>query len=240
MSLAAEIEKFISGMDYGNTFTYAQLGINPAQYSTAAKALERLQKKGLIKRLSKGIFYKPEQSVFGELKPNDEEVIRTYLFENGKRVAYLTGTYLYNKMMLTTQVPNVWKIASFNSRIFVNRQNIKAKPVKAYAQVTENNYSLLGFLDALKDWNNIPDLNSSSGVKLMTNTLLELKPKQLKSLTEYALLYPPRVSAFLGALLESLNVGDPQKLKLRINPLTTYNIRLTQKDLPTIVNWNIR
>lgn len=240
MSLAAQIEKKISRIKEGSTFNYTQLGINPSQYSTAAKALERLLKKGSIKKLSKGIFYKPEQTIFGELKPNDEAVIKTYLFQNGVRVAYLTGTYIYNQMMLTTQVPNVWKIASFNKRIFVNRQSIKAKPVKAYAEVTESNYRLLGYLDALKDWNNIPDLSTTSGVNNLANKLSEFEPKQLQVLIKYALLYPPRVSAFLGALLEWLNRDIPKELRERLNPLTTYKIRLKKNDLPTAANWNIR
>jgi hypothetical protein len=43
------------------------LGIPKSEYQNAAKALERMQKNGLIKKSSKGVFYKPEQTVFGAL-----------------------------------------------------------------------------------------------------------------------------------------------------------------------------
>ena len=139
MSLAAQIEKKIKDFRVGESFNYADLSIAKDSYINAAKVLERLQRKGTIKKLSKGIFYKPQQSIFGELKPREAEVIKAYLYKNGTRVAYLTGNYLYNQMGLTRQVPRTWKIASYNNRIYVNRQNLKAKPVKAYAEVTEEN-----------------------------------------------------------------------------------------------------
>lgn len=239
MSLAAQIETTIKKLKKGSTFSYSDLGIAANSYTTAAKALERLQKKGKIKRLSKGIFYKPEQSVFGELKPSDVEVINTYLFQNGKRIAYLTGTYLYNQMNLTTQVPNTWKIATFNNRIFVNRQKIKAKPVKAYAPVTEENHRLLGFLDALKDWNTIQDLDTTSGIQVLNYWLTGFIPKQIVALKMYALKYPPRVRAFLAALFEEQKMTGAEELRQSLNPLSSYNIKLKPGDLSTAKNWNI-
>ncbi len=89
------------------------------------------RKKEKIKRLSKGIFYKPEQSVFGELKPSDVEVINTYLFQNGKRIAYLTGTYLYNQMNLTTQV------TQYMENCYVQQQDF-CEPPKNKSQASKS------------------------------------------------------------------------------------------------------
>ncbi|MCB0481908.1 MAG: hypothetical protein KDC83_10780 [Flavobacteriales bacterium] len=239
MSLAAQIETTISKLKEGSTFTYQDLGIEATNYAAAAKALERLQKKGKIRRLSKGIFYLPEQSVFGELKPTEAEVIKTYLFQDGKRVAYLTGTYLYNQMKLTLQVPNTWKVASYNNRILIDRQTIKARPVKAYVEVSEKNYRQLGFLDALKDWNSIPDMNSSGGISILLTQLKKLTDKETNVLKQYALKYPPRVRAFLGALLEQQKDVNLADLRESLNPLSTYKIRLKPTDLLTAPNWNI-
>jgi hypothetical protein len=239
MSLAAQIETTINSLEVGETFSYGDLGIAVSSYATAAKALERLKNKGKIKRLSKGIFYKPEQSVFGELKPSDQEVIKSYLFQNGKRKAYITGAYLYNQMMLTRQVANTWKIATFNARIFVNQQRIKAKPVKAYASVTEENYRLLGFLDALKDWNTIPDLDTTSGIQVLIFWLKEFTPEQIEEIKRYALQYPPRVRAFLAALFEELKMTGTVELRQSLNPLSSYGIRLKPGDLSTAKNWNM-
>ena len=87
MPLATDIRVRIKNLPEGKTFGYNNLRIAREDYTTAAKALERLQKQGVIKKVSKGVFYKPEQTVFGELKPDYSELLRSYLFENGKRIA---------------------------------------------------------------------------------------------------------------------------------------------------------
>jgi hypothetical protein len=240
MNLSAAIASRIEALPEDTTFRYDALDIPKTQYTTAAKVLERLQTRGVIKKLSKGIFYKPRNTVFGELKPGSGEVIKDYLFENGTRVAYLTGTYLYNQMGLTTQVPNVWRIASYNKRIFVKRGNLKATPVKSYAPITDENYSLLGFLDALKDWNTIPDLNPQQGIKRLLTLIKEFSQDQWKTLINYAILYPPRVAAFLGAMMEYAELSiDLHQLKERLNPLTTYKLIRVSMNLPTAFNWQI-
>src|SRR5690606_28656170 len=114
-------------MPEGTTFKYQQLGITATEYSAAAKALERLIEKDLIKRITTGVFYKPKKSIFGELRPSETEIIKPYLYERGKRIAYITGTALYNNMGLTTQVPKNVKVASRCKRIYINSGIIKAK-----------------------------------------------------------------------------------------------------------------
>lgn len=240
MSLAAQIEKRVAQFKLGESFTYEDLAVAKDQYLNTAKILERLQRKGVIKKLSKGIFYKPEQTVFGEIKPREAEVIKGYLFNNGKRIAYITGNYLYNQMGLTRQIPRNWKIASFNRRIYVNRQNLKAKPVKAYAPVTAENYRLLGFLDALKDWKTIPDLDTSEGLKVLKGFIQKFERSELLQLVDLALKYPPRVRAFLGALLEQEGIKEIDIIKESLNPISSFNLGLSKAQLPTALNWNIK
>ena len=240
MTLASQIRTRIKKLPEGKTFGYADLGIAKEEYQTAAKALERLQTDGNIKKVSKGVFYKPEQTVFGELKPDYSEQLRPYLFENGKRVAYETGFSLYNRMGLTTQMAFRIKIASRGKRISINRGALKADAVKSYTEVTEANYELLGFLDAIKDSKRIPDCPVSQAVKVLSGKIRTLNEKQIADLIKYALLYPPRVRALLGAMLENLNVQlNIAKLKQSLNPLSKIKLGLKKTDLPTIKNWNI-
>ncbi len=240
MTLASQIRTRIKKLPEGKTFGYADLGIAKEEYQTAAKALERLQSDGNIKKVSKGIFYKPEQTVFGELKPDYSEQLRPYLFENGKRVAYETGFSLYNRMGLTTQMAFRIKIASRGKRISINRGALKADAVKSYTEVTDANYELLGYLDAIKDSKRIPDCPVSQAVKVLSGKIKTLNEKQIADLIKYALLYPPRVRALLGAMLENLNVqSNIAKLKQSLNPLSTIKLGLKKTDLPTIKNWNI-
>jgi hypothetical protein len=240
MTLASKIQAKIKKLPEGRSFGYADLGIAKEDFQTAAKALERLQAKGVIKKLSKGIFYKPEQTVFGELQPEYSEQLRPYLYENGKRIAYETGFSLYNKMGLTTQMAFRIKIASRSKRIYINRGTLKADAIKSYVEVTESNYELLGLLDALKDIKRIPDCPTSEAVKIMSDKVSKLKEKQITELIKYALVYPPRVRALLGAILENIkSKANISKLKSSLNPLTIIKLGLKVKDLPTINNWNI-
>jgi hypothetical protein len=46
---------------------------------------------GKIAKLSKGKYYKPENTPFGNLQPNQAQVVKDLLEENGKITGYLTG-----------------------------------------------------------------------------------------------------------------------------------------------------
>ncbi len=240
MKLTQNIKNKIKELPEGKTFGYADLGIAAEDFQTAAKVMERLQAKGIVKKISKGVFYKPEQTVFGELKPDYNEQLRPYLFENGKRIAYETGFILYNRLGLTTQMAFRTKIASRSKRISINRGALKADAVKSYAEVTDKNYELLGFLDAFKDIKRIPDSNVKTSVKILSGKIKDLDEKQIAEMLKYAILYPPRVRALVGAILENANSTENlQKLKESLNPLSSYELGLKESDLPTLKNWNI-
>lgn len=239
MNIATKIASQIKQFPLGKTFGYKDLNITTNQYVTAAKALERLQKKGIIKKVANGKFYKPESTVFGELKPSETELLKPYLFEGDTRIAYITGASLYNQMGLTRQVTSKIKIASRGKRIYVQTGNIKATPVKSYVEVTNDNYRQLGFLDALKDINIISDLDQKSAVVILSNMLKEMPNKKLAETIKYALVYPPRTRALLGALLENMAKNELiQVLKESLNPFSEYKTVIS-KQLPTGKNWNL-
>lgn len=240
MKVAEKIKKKIAKMADGDTFTYQDMPILPAEYSAAAKAMERLIKAGIINRASTGIFYKPKNTAFGKLKPNEEELLKPYLFEDNKRIAYITGTALYNKMGLTTQVPKNIKVASRDKRIVTTIGNIKVNPVKSYTDVNNGNYSLLELLDILKDFKIIPDTDKSQTIRFVLKKINQLSEKEMELFIKIALKYPPRVRAFAGALLNELNPKEPfMELKKSINPLSTYDLGISKKELKNIEYWNI-
>ena len=191
--------------------------------------------------MSTGVFYKPKKTLFGELSPREEEILQAYLFVQNKRVAYITGTALYNRMGLTSQIPNIIKLASRNKRITVNTGSIKIKPVKSYMDVTNNNYYLLEILDILKDFTQIPDLDKKMAINYLLNKLKELSEKDKLRIIRYALQYPPRTRAFLGALLNTLSsTMNTNTLKQSLNPFTSYNLGISKEILITVSDWNIK
>ncbi len=242
MNLTTQIRNRIKQLPEGKTFGYDDLRIAKEDYTTAAKVLERLQKTGLIKKVSKGVFYKPKQTVFGELEPNYEEQLRLYLFENGKRIAYETGVSYYRRLGLTTQMAFTIKIASRGKRININRGSLKADAVKSYTEVSESNYEVLGLLDAFKDIKNIPDTSVAQSVRRLRAILKTLDKKQTETLIKYALLYPARVRALVGAILQNIDYTSKalDNLKQSLNPLSTIKLGLKESDLPTKNNWYIK
>lgn len=241
MTVSARITQQIQQFPEDMSFGYRELAIASQDFLSAAKALERLQKKGLIRKLAKGKFYKPKRTPFGEKKPDEQQMLKPYLYQQGKRIAYITGDYLYNQLGLTTQVPAVLKIASRGQRIFINLGAIKATAVKSYAEVTDDNYQMLGFLDAMKDLKQIPDVDLEKALAILKNQIRQLKASQRQALIDYALAYPPRVRALLGAMLTDLNQQkEATKLRNSLNPLTTFELGIDATLLASAPDWNIR
>lgn len=241
ITVTQKIETEVSKFSYGSTFRYEQLPIEPQEFFAATKAVERLIAKGIIKRISTGIFYKPKKTIFGELKPSEQEVLKPYLFRKGKRIAYITGTSLYNRLGLTTQIPKNIKIANKNKRITISNEIVKASPIKSYVNVTDDNFYLLELLDVLKDFKKIPDLDKESAITIIIQKLKNLNQKEVKLLIKYSLAYPPRVIAFLGALLEKMFTKyDLSTLQKSLNPLSEYAYGINKDLLPTAENWKIK
>lgn len=241
MKISKKIKETINKLPAGTTFKYRELDISNNEYGAATKTIERLIAEKTIKRISTGVFYKPEKTVFGELKPGEENLLRPYLFIGNNRIAYITGTALYNRMGLTSQVPKDIKVASKVKEIRTRIGNINVRRVKSYIDVTSMNYHLLEILDALKDFKQIPDLDRKAAIKLLIATISSLKNKELLWLLQYANEYPPRTRAFLGALLEKINMDlDLDYLKQSLNPLTEYKLGIIPDILSTAEKWNIK
>jgi hypothetical protein len=242
MKIAAQIRKTIESIPESKPFGYDDLGIGQADFVTAAKALERLQKKGIIKKISKGIFYKPEETRFGTLGPDYNALLNRLLFKKGKRVGYVTGGELYNQLNLTTQNYFKTKIATNRSRKKIEKGWLKTSTVKSYAEITEDNYQLLGVLDALKDIRNISDTSTSQAIKILAGKLVNFNKSAIEDLIRLSMNYPPRVRALLGAIVEEkfANTFNLSDLKSSLNPTTVYKLNIKEAEFPTIKNWNIR
>ena len=242
MKVAAKIKSKVNNIQPGKVFKYSDLGVSRNEYGAAAKTLSRLVKEKAVKRLSTGVFYRPKTTVFGELGPSERERLRPYLFNGKKRIAYVTGAALFNRLSLTTQVPKDIDLASGTKRPASKVGNITIRFVKSYADVNNGNYNLLGILDALKDFKKIPDLNKESAIKRIKSMIAELSDREKKNLVKYALAYPPRARAFLGAILESIRIEQKETLsilKQSLNPLSSYTVGVSQDFLPNAKSWFI-
>lgn len=241
MKVTDKILAKINRIDTGDVFGYDVLGINSDEVLAASKALSRLVDKGVIKRARKGYYYKPKVSVFGEQKPREDVLLSLYLFEKNKQVAYVTGTRLYNRLGLTTQVPNSVRIASLDRQVKGRVGNTIVKPAKSYVKVTADNIKYLEILDVIKDLNTIPDLEKTDGIVYLKNVLRSFDATEIKKLVTYGASYPPKVRALLGALLEELkiNFSTYNVLKRSMNPSSSFDYGINSQLLSTVTSWNI-
>lgn len=188
------------------------------------------------------MFYKPEMTRFGALGPDYNAVLNRFLFKDGKRVGYITGGELYNQLNLTTQNYFRTKIATNRSRKKIEKGWLKTSTVKAYTEISEDNYQLLGILDAIKDIRNIADTSTTQAIKILGGKLVKFSEKDIEALIKLSMAYPPRVRALLGAIIEEkfATKFDLPLLKSSLNPTTVYKLKIKETDFPTIKNWNIK
>ncbi|MDR2621942.1 MAG: DUF6088 family protein, partial [Dysgonamonadaceae bacterium] len=103
----------INKFAYGYVFSARDFPVDVSKQKTVNKVLENLAKAGKICRLSKGRYYKAKTTEFGELPPDNYQIVKDLLEENGKLVGYVTGYQVFNDLHLTTQVPAVLQIGTY-------------------------------------------------------------------------------------------------------------------------------
>ncbi len=211
----------------------------PRQYRQALiKALSQYVKRGVLKRVSKGRYYKPKQTRFGELSPNTSEIIKDLLVKNGKRVGYVTGVEYFSLMGLTTQITSDIVIGTpeYHKPTIRNGHNISF--VLQRNEIVREDFDLLRILDAVRMFREIPAATPNETVVQLGYTIKSLETAKRRRLAELARAYPPYVRALLGAILEQRKL-PLYGLKDTLNPSTTYKLPISNSSLPVKKHWNI-
>lgn len=224
----------------GYVFTYSDFTTEVSKKEAVIKALNRMVASGKIAKLSKGKYYKPENSPFGKLQPNQSQVVKDLLEENGKVTGYLTGFSIYNQLGLTTQVSNTIQIGKNQVRPNFKRERYTIAFVKQKNTITKENIPLLQILDAIRYIKKVPDANIETSCKRFLTILKNLPETQINTMIRLALKYSPATRALLGALLEQLQVDIySEALFKSLNPITKYQLTGATKVLSTTEKWNI-
>lgn len=230
----------IDRLPIGYIFTYVDFITEVSKKEAVIKALNRMAASGKIAKLSKGKYYKPENTPFGSLQPNEAQVVKDLLEENGKTTGYLTGYSIYNQLGLTTQVSNTIQIGKNQVRPNFKRERYAIAFVKQKNTITKENIPLLQLLDAIRYIKKIPDTHVELSCKRLLAIIKNLSDKEINTLVRLALKYPPATRALLGALLEQLEqVRITEVLFKSLNPITKYKLKGASKILATTEKWNI-
>ena len=228
------IEQTVNSFRSDYVFTYRDLGLPPESSANVIRKLNRMADSGVIQRLSKGRFYKPKQTMFGSLKPSQQEVVKDLLEKNGKIIGYLTGVSIFGQLGLTTQISNIIEIGVKGKKNNTRRGMYSIRFVQQANIITKSNIPLLQLLDSIKSIKQIPDSTPDSSYNRIREIIKFLDEKSLDLMIKLAMKYNPMTRAIVGAIIEEL-YGEERARILRdtLNPITVYKVGLTKKDLST-------
>lgn len=241
MKTSVYIKSTIDKLPKGFVFTYENFNVEAGKNEAVIKALNRMAAAGNIVKLSKGKFYKPEETPFGTLKPRQSQIVKDLLEKDGKIIGYLTGLGMFNQLRLTTQVSNVIQIGRNEAKPAIKREFYKIEFLKQKNTITKENIPLLQLLDAIRYIKMIPDTDMATRCNRLKALLRELDEKRLNTLIRLSLKYSPATRALLGALLEDLFLEiDLRPLQNSLNPISVYKLGISSDILPTTINWKIK
>ena len=242
MKTVQSVISIIKRLPHNHIFSYEDLNLKSSNKEAVIKYLNRLTQSGKIKKISKGKFYKPNDSKFGCLKPPQEQIVKDLLEKKGKITGYLTGFSAYNELGLTTQISSVITIGKNDIRPKLKRGIYNIHFVKQKNKITRKNIYLLKILDSIRNIKKIPDSSINKSSQRFLWIIKSLDCNELESLIKLAFKYTPATRALLGALVETsgVKVRNLDDLRKSLNPISTYQLTVSKKILPKAKNWNIK
>lgn len=241
MKVSDIVKDKIDRLGNGFVFTYDYFQLRVDQISALKKVLSRMVKSGKLKKLSKGKFYKPKNSQFGELKPDIYQVVKDLLEKDGKIIGYLTGYSIYSQLGLTTQVYNTIQIGVNGEKKATKRGLYKIKFIKQPNKITKENIPLLRILDSIRNIKKIPDTTVEDSCIRLKAIINDLEMSDQEMLIKLALKYNPATRALVGAIIENVNSKlDTENLYKTLNPATSYSFKISEKTLPNQHKWFIK
>jgi hypothetical protein len=240
-STAQIVRQKVEKMPPGEVFDYSRFNFEASEELSLAKSLSRMARQGAIVRLARGKYYKPKNTSYGRLRPSESALVEALTFRNSQRIGYLTGTSVYNRMGLTTQVPNTIVIATNKPLPPKTMEGYRVKYVKREVDIRDQNIPLLQTLDAISDIKYIPDTSPEEVIKVLVVRIKSLSEEERRQLVKLSLNYNAGTRALLGAILEKyVPTVEVNKLADSLNPLSTYEIGVSETILPNKQSWNIK
>ncbi len=237
MIVSKEVTKRVSQKPLGELITYGEFK-DLSNFSAVSSTLKRLQKSGIVKRLAKGMYYRPEKTKYGVLPPKENEILRAVL--KAKNKAYVSGMTAFNALGLTNQVPNIVVIAGEGTPRMRNIGQLKIKFVKGEGSGNPNDIKLLQLLDAMQSIKKISGTSVADAFFILKQKIEAMSDDEIKKLASLAQNRRPLTRALLGAIIEKKYPEDSQKLGKSLNSLTVYRIGISEELLTNKKKWKIK
>ena len=193
-------------------------------FPAVAQALSRLCRRGEIRRVGKGLYYRPRQTVFGESQPNPVQVSALPIPNRGVFPADLAAAQILG---FTTQSPAQISLATDGvslPRLIVGKGAlVHTRRPSAWRQLGSLDTAILDFI---RHRGEMTELSPEDTVLKLIEHCSE--PGRFDRLMRVAATEPPRVRAIMGAIGQQM--GLPQAsleiLRKSLNPLSRFDFGL--------------
>ena len=242
MKVSEIIANTIDRLPADHIFTYSDFDIEVSRKDAVVKALNRMAASGKISKLAKGRFYKPRKTQFGALQPSPYQIAKDFLEQNDELVGYITGYSAYNNLGLTTQIPSALQIGTNKYRRAIKRGMYNISFIVQPNKITKKNIELLRILDAIRFIKEIPATTPNEACSRLISIISQLPEEKKIALSNLVLKYSPSVQAICGAILEKTGVENSilKKISDSLNPVTEYNMPISESVLPNKKKWRLK
>lgn len=181
------------------------------------KILERMTTKGDLVHLTKGLYYRPKTSKFGNNPLAETDIVKHYMEQHN---AIFIGYRLYNRLGLTTQVGKRSELLSNAVPECVkNINNVCIKNCEL--NLTAETIPIIETLEILQHYYQIEDINK----KALALYMLNFSATYSDELTVSVLEKRKYKKSTIALLERFLNYnGVPNTLGHFLSPLSKYNI----------------
>lgn len=203
-----------------------------------SRILRQLVQEGKIRKVSKGQFDRPKQTIFGTMGPSEDWMLQDFLMDGKNIIGYISGTQAFASLGLTTQISGNYTIGSNTYRRAVRRGMITIRFVVQPNTITRENIPLLQILDAIRFIREIPACTPAEACTILRQQVKSKDAASRRLLAALALKYTPYVRAIAGAMLDETDT-DTTALFRSLNIASTYRVGLPLEALPNCKKWRI-
>ena len=157
------------------------------------KELNKLCTENRIMRFERGLYYIPEETIFGPSILNPSKVIeKKYIFDGNQVIGYYSGITFLNQLRLTTQMSNVIEVYTNNEPsnvrdLMVGKQKVLLR--KSRTDVNSENVAVLSFLELM---NSVPSGFIDDEKQGILVKYIKENGIDRKAISRYAPLFPDK------------------------------------------------
>jgi predicted transcriptional regulator of viral defense system len=169
------------------------------------KTLSRLEKRGQLSRITKGVYCRPKESRFGVVISGEDNILEHFLGKN-KNKGVVIGYRMYSRYGLTTQVSKTVEVYSnvpYQKKKVI--RNVRARKVELKFEPEID--KLIELLEVLENYRSIEDLNKTNLVSYLEKSVENYNDKVFEKILKQ-IRYKKSTLASLKKALDYYNVRN--------------------------------